>query len=196
MIWLVRHGETAGNLSKKRYLDLAESEMIVTQKGRADLERLRAAGHIGDRPIGHTATAPERRCRESLELLTGSRDYAVDRRIRAQDWGPLDFPGARELLASTNKWPSGLDARFTGGESAREVRERCQPVCDELLAREIATPEALHVVVTHGVVIRMLLSVWWGWSDAATDDTPSIATASGVALAVSPDENALVEVPG
>lgn len=180
MILLIRHGETAGNVSKANYIDMSDEQMALTDVGRSQIVTL--SGMIGPLLTESDAwsLAPEPRCRESSAMLgcDEQSNATVDKRLRAQSWGDLRFPGARAALEASGSWPSGLDVRFPGGETAREVLDRCRQVADELRVAELNSPCRVHCVVTHGVVIRVLLAHWGGWSDERIESTPSVPPGS------------------
>ncbi|MFI1226355.1 MULTISPECIES: histidine phosphatase family protein [unclassified Streptomyces] len=192
VIALLRHGQTCGNVSKASYMDVSEDDMLLTEQGRAETEELaKALAELGS-PSGPVLLAPERRCEQSAVLLgLEQRSFRTDPRLRSQSWGTFDFPGARELLTRSKTWPSGLDVRFAGGETSREVYDRCRPVAEELRSAELAEPGVLSAVVTHGVVIKLLLAHWSSWPDATIEGTRSISTGSGVTVTFSKDDGSV-----
>ena len=172
---LIRHGETCGNVSKEAYLDVNEEDMVLTDVGKAQVAALAGILQSEGRRIHRVTVAPERRCGETAEMLAVSgAEIVADPRLRSQDWGTLSFPGARETLRQSKSWPSGLDVRFPDGETAREVWRRCAPLAVELRSRSAGLREPIEAVVTHGVVIKMLLAHWLGWSDDAIEGEPSV----------------------
>lgn len=186
MILLLRHGQTAGNLDKTAYIDLREEQMVLTGAGHEEIAALRAPLAATGMAVTGAVVAPERRCVQTAELLPiPAGTWAVDDRLRAQCWGDLAFSGARETLEETSSWPAGLDVRFPGGETAREVLQRCTPMADELLEQERAGAGGDGmVVVAHGVVIRMLLARLQRWSDEQIEASRSVSTGTGVAVSV------------
>lgn len=180
MIVLVRHGTTLGNADKTSYIDLDDDEMTLTRNGRDEVAALAPA--IAQLNVSAVLVAPERRCVQTADGLGLAIHAEIDPRLRGQDWGALDFEGAREQLRSTNRWPGGLDSRFPGGESARDVLARCLPLANELRANERREPHRSKVVVTHGVTIRLLSAIWHSWEEEQIERTVSIRPGTAIAL--------------
>ncbi|MFB6423861.1 histidine phosphatase family protein [Streptomyces microflavus] len=186
MIVLLRHGQTCGNVSKASYMDVPEDDMLLTDQGKVEIDELAKALVPLGPPSGPVLLAPERRCEQSAVLLgLPQGSFRADPRLRSQSWGTFDFPGAREQLTGSKTWPSGLDVRFPGGETSREVYDRCRPVAEELRSAELAEPGVLRPVVTHGVVIKLLMAYWSSWPDATIEGTRSVPTGSGVTITFS-----------
>lgn len=175
---LIRHGHTLGNESKAHYLSLTDQTMLLTPTGEADVRRLRSVLSEGGVSIGASLSAPEERCKQTARIL-GFDGAVVDGRLRAQSWGTFNFDGAVELLESLERWPAGLDARFPGGESAREVQDRIVP-----LARELAKSGGGETIgiVTHGVVINLLLGHWFDWPPNKVEQARSIPPGTALLL--------------
>jgi broad specificity phosphatase PhoE len=180
MVVLLRHGQTLGNVDKRNYIDLDDDGMCLTDQGQHQVRDIAAALHRLPLAPSELVSSPERRCQETARLLQVESEVIVEASIRAQNWGHLRFAGARELLGTTQSWPTSLDARFPGGESAREVRARCRKMADYLQARHGKWPDQLECIITHGVIIRMLLSFWADWPDAVIEETPSVKPGTGV----------------
>lgn len=181
VIVLVRHGHTLGNESKAHYLSLTDETMLLTSRGEADVGRLRTVMAQAGVRLTAGLIAPEERCKQTARIL-GLDIAEVDERLRAQSWGGFDFPGSTQLLESLERWPKGMDARLPGGESAREVQCRVEPVARELAVSGIGQTLG---VITHGVVINLLLGHWLGWRPTKLEQERSIPPGTAVSVDLS-----------
>ena len=173
-IWLVRHGESAGNVARDlaeagglAQIEIATRDMDVPLSDRG-IEQAEALAHwIAEQPAEQRPTtvlaSPYVRARQTADRLLAAAgltdgDLVVDERLREREFGILDrltragiverFPEQAELRAFLGKFYH----RPPGGESWCDVGLRLRSVVDSL-ARDYAGERVL--IVSHQVVITM-----------------------------------------
>ena len=171
-IWLVRHGETA--LNAARVMQPADTPLSPHGLHQAEALAARLAGEAlagllsSDLPRAEqTALAIGRRTGLPLRTtpLLHERNFG-DWRGRPHDSFAED--------------PLRSDAAPPGGESVAVFAERCQQAFDEAVALQRSLGGAL-VVVTHGLVIRQMLTALAS-SAEAVDALPRMGNTSVTVL--------------
>ena len=176
-IWLVRHGESAGNVARDAaeadglaMIDIAQRDMDVPLSCLGERQATALGAWLGDLPADQRPTAvvtspyvrAEMTGRLALEAA-GYRpevdiDFAVDERLREREFGILDrltragiksrYPEQAEFRAFLGKFYH----RPPGGESWADVVLRLRNLL-MMLTRDYEDERVL--VVTHQVVILM-----------------------------------------
>lgn len=209
-LWLVRHGESAGNVARDE-AELRGLERIVIEAGR-DVEvplsplgeqQARALGRwIGSLPREEQPTAlltsPYLRARRTAELALEAASLrglplVVDERLREREFGVLDrltrrgiqklHPEQAELRRALGKFYH----RPPGGESWCDVILRLRTVIDTV-TRENRGDRLL--VVCHSVVVlcfRYLLEHMTEEQILAIDRTDDVANCSVTSYALAAD---------
>jgi broad specificity phosphatase PhoE len=150
---LVRHGETAANVAGRMQ---GRGDDPLTDLGRRQVravaERIQREAH----PVTAVYSSPLLRARHTAELIAGLLALPLQLRDGLQEMhlGQLEGVTAAELAAAT---PTGPDARYPDGESAREFVERIMGTLHGLIAVHAGSTV---VVVSHGGVIGTALSIW------------------------------------
>jgi broad specificity phosphatase PhoE len=175
VIWLVRHGESAGNVARTEaeaggqlFINIAQREIDVPlselgERQAAALGRWFAEMARQDQPTV-ILTSPYRRARETTDLIinhsgveTDDITFVIDERLREKEFGIFDRltkNGAQEL------YPEQAEARTTlgkfyyrppGGESWCDVILRLRSVIDTI-TREYRRERVL--IVAHQVVVN------------------------------------------
>jgi len=156
---LVRHGQSHGNVERR--LDTRPPGAQLTELGR---EQARAFAKAWPHEIGMVAhSVAVRASQTAAEIgdVLGLTPHELEGIHEAQV-GELedrnDDPAIEQFRAVYQRWHEGeLDARLPGGESGREVLDRCVPVITQLRMRYLdddAWPGDV-VVVSHGAAIRL-----------------------------------------
>jgi broad specificity phosphatase PhoE len=176
VLWLVRHGESAGNVARDRaeaaglpLIDIAERDMDVPLSDRGLAQARALGGWFGELPADQrptvVLTSPYVRARQTTEGLLdaaglGLNDVhlVIDERLREREFGVLDrltkrgiverFPEQAELRARVGKFYH----RPPGGESWCDVILRVRSIIDTL-TRDHRGERVL--VVSHQVVVLM-----------------------------------------
>lgn len=171
-LWLVRHGESAGNVARdaaeaagRPFVDVAVRDMDVPLSPLGE-EQARAVGRwladlpAGDRP-SHTLASPYVRACQTAEhalAAAGCDDVRVrvDERLREREFGILDRltrEGIEERYpdqAAARAFLGKFYHRPPGGESWADVALRLRSIVDTI-GREYAGERLM--IVTHQVVI-------------------------------------------
>lgn len=170
-LWLVRHGESEGNVAASRAeregspviaLDARDADVELSATGREQAEALRTWVASVDAPIDEYWVSPYRRARQTLSIAVGDdRPALVDERLRDRELGILDlltWKGVEELHpeeAARRRHLGKYYHRPPGGESWADVTLRLRSFLGEALDRP--GPSAL--VVAHDAVIMLILHV-------------------------------------
>jgi broad specificity phosphatase PhoE len=196
-IWLVRHGESVGNVADARAqetgsgrleLDVRDPDVPLSDTGRSQAEalgRYLAALPPNDRPTA-VLSSPFARARTTAELAVGGLDVRVrtDERLRERDFGAFDGmtrAGIREHFPDEAR-RRGLLGKFyyrpPGGESWADVALRIR----SLLATESLRHDGERIlVVAHQAVIMVFRYVLEELSEEellAVDREEQVANAS------------------
>jgi broad specificity phosphatase PhoE len=173
-LWLVRHGESAGNVaalaaeqSGAAHIDIATRDMDVPLSDRGERQAKALGAWIGEQPKDRRPTAvlasPYVRACQTAEIALAAAgltdvDIAVDERLREREFGQLDrltkagiterYPGEAERRNFVGKFYY----RPVGGESWADVVLRLRSLVDTV--SRTCTKERL-LVVTHQVVVLM-----------------------------------------
>jgi broad specificity phosphatase PhoE len=171
-LFLVRHGESAGNVARDRaessgeeWIDIADRDMDVPLSDRGE-EQAQALGRwladLGPSAPTVVIASPYRRAADTASAAILASGLAVplvlDERLREREFGILDRLTKRGIVA---RYPAEAEARARvgkfyyrppGGESWCDVALRVRSAIDTI-AREYADEPVL--VVAHEVVILM-----------------------------------------
>ncbi len=174
-LWIVRHGESAGNVARDAataarlsVIDIAERDVDVPLSALGErqseaLGRWFAALPAGERPTV-VLTSPYLRARQTVEWIRDADGVAadvvtsVDERLREKEFGILDrltrfgieqqFPQQAELRSHLGKFYH----RPPGGESWTDVILRLRSALDTISLHH-SQPGARVLIVAHQVVV-------------------------------------------
>ncbi len=168
-IYLVRHGETAGN-RVRRYQTY---DTPLSDEGREQARRV--AGRLaGEGPFAALYTSDLARTLETAATIGQELGLAaaLEPRLRELDVG--DWKGTlyeeieRRFPRQRERWIAGggLD-RLPGaaGESTSDVRQRVLSAFDEIAARHAGERV---IAVSHGWALAVLVAALHGWDQAET----------------------------
>lgn len=130
VIYLIRHGMTAGN-RKKRYIGRTDEPLC--QEGRERLEKIRERA-LYTRP-DLLYVSPMLRCLETAQILFPGMEQNVTADLRECDFGEFENRNYLELAGNANyqKWiDSNGMLPFPGGESREAFQERSVKAFEEL----------------------------------------------------------------
>jgi len=169
-IFLVRHGESEGNLGGT--LQGCRLDTPLTRRGRRQAEAL--AVRLAEAEVDDVVASPMARARETAEICAAPHGLAVrlDLELVEFDWGvwtglPLDDEMDRSVAELRAKWRSGdLDTAPPGGESALQAGGRAARVLGRLKKAGTAAP----IVVAHGRFNRILMATLLGRDLARMDE--------------------------
>ena len=164
LLLLVRHGATQANVREPYVLQGLRSPTALIALGK---EQARAAARaLQVFQPSRVYCSPLRRARQTARLMAAGLGLpvAVERALAEVDtgrWTGLSWPEIQR------RWPAAYRAfqrdaerhGYLGGENLAQVRDRALPAVESLVARH---PGERIVVVSHGVVNRVLLAHWLG----------------------------------
>jgi broad specificity phosphatase PhoE len=162
--YFVRHGESEANVAH-RFANAAHGYPL-TALGRTQAGVLaeRLAAELSGTPPTSIHTSPLPRARETAQILAarlGSPLQPADTALAEFDVG--EFEGtdddanwqAYDVLVRDWLLGGHLDRRLPGGESCRDIDQRFSPFFRALV--EGSEPGAVHVLVSHGGLIRAVV---------------------------------------
>ena len=161
---LIRHGATAANVCRPHVLQGLRPDSELIDQGR---EQARMAGlALRNLPVTAIYATPLKRTLETARLIAQPSGLAVaieEALVECDvgDWTGLSWPEIER------RWPTEHRAfhedaerhGYPGGENLAQVRDRALPAIERLAARHAGQT---FVVVSHGVVNRVLLAHWIG----------------------------------
>jgi broad specificity phosphatase PhoE len=169
-IFLVRHGQSEGNVDKTIYTRVPDHKVVLTPRGHAQAE---AAGREIEKYLAQDFVAPDdevrfvcsthRRTEETLEGVRRGmlpRPYSVrfEPRLREQDWGTMKSSEEVAAAEAERDNVGSFHYRLPSGESGADVYLRVSSVLDTLW-REFERkdfPRTL-ILIGHGFLNRIFL---------------------------------------
>lgn len=173
-IFLVRHGQSLGNVNKSVYYTTPDSKIVLTDKGKeqasdagartCDLSNLMD----GQNKSFHVCYSPYERAKETKDILVDvmrSCDKFIDfqredPRLREREWGKL------RDINDTHKGNKDHFFDFfyrpEGGESFANCYDRVASFHQWL---ELNTKEENVIIVAHGESIKCYMAYLLGWTE-------------------------------
>lgn len=176
-IFLVRHGQSVGNVDKSIYATTPDYAVPLTEVGK--MQALEASSKLmnlmGDDKSTFFYISPFRRTKETFLGLTTCMDprevqYREEVRLREQEWSgrmradnfdeTMGFYTERERDAYSRFY-----YRFDGGESCADVYDRISGMLDSV-HRDFEKQNFPKncVFVGHGMTMRVMLMRWFHWT--------------------------------
>lgn len=171
-IFLMRHGESKGNVNETLYSIIADHSMELTQRGYA---QARCAGSFlraltGDGPM-HCFHSPYRRAAQTLDEMVKAFDPSMlaireDPLLREQEFGNFqDVELIRRSKAERRRF-GRFWYRFPNGESGADVHNRAADFLSTLFRQmDLSDKRAPHyMILAHGLFIRLFCMRYLGWT--------------------------------
>lgn len=202
VLWIVRHGESAGNVARDAAeaaglpaIDIAERDQDVPLSPLGEKQALALGSYLAAlaKPQQPTAvfSSPYVRAHETARLALDAAsidaEIVLDERLREREFGVLDrltrvgitqrFPDQAEARARVGKFYH----RPPGGESWADVILRVRGVVDSVL-RDYADERVL--VVAHQVVVLTLRYVLESWTEAKILDVDRAAEVANCSVTI------------
>lgn len=170
-IFLIRHGESEGNVDKGVYGRKPDYALLLSDKGK------RQAGEAGTKlktSVGEESlkfyVSPLFRTRQTYqEIVKAFPDSQIssqeEPRLREQEWGHLrDLNECRAVDEERDAYGT-FYFRIPDGESAADVFDRVSDFFSTLF-RDFEKSDFLQnaVMVTHGMTIRLFLMRWFHYA--------------------------------
>jgi broad specificity phosphatase PhoE len=169
-LWLVRHGETAGQSSVRFH---GSNDVPLAEPGRTQIRAL--VPWVRGVAFGRVLHSPLSRAVESAAILVDGCElprerFVADERLREISFGACEGMTKEEIQAAFpgfwEEHQAGRTACFPGGETKRAFAERVGAVVRELMA-EPWTGDLL--VVGHRGTVRQFLRTLLGFPDGVDD---------------------------
>jgi len=172
-IFIVRHGESQGNVNKSIYKERPDYALHLTPKGKEQAYNvgLTLKNIIGNEETVKFYLSPFWRTRETFfEIARNFGDSQVpskiyeDCRLREQEWGQRmdDKSGYNAKLEEYRDNYGHFYYRFEGGESCADVFDRMSDFVGTLHRDfEKKDYEQNVIIVTHGMAMRLFLMRWF-----------------------------------
>lgn len=167
-IYLVRHGESMGNVDKALYTTTPDHAIELSPLGKTQAEAAGKdfAGILGGQSVA-VYISPFTRTRQTWEGirkgLEPSQIYfeREDPRIREQEWGNFQKPDEIERIDKERDKFGTFFYRLPDGESGADVYDRVTTFLDTLY-RDFAKPDFPDnvLLVCHSLTIRVLVMRW------------------------------------
>ncbi|MBP1573728.1 MAG: histidine phosphatase family protein [Oscillospiraceae bacterium] len=155
-IQFIRHGMTQGNLDGK-YIGLTDEGLC--QKGIDEIkEKIEKYNYPHAEKI---YVSPLKRCRETAELIYTNCTMRLVPELREMNFGEFENKRAIDLMEREdykNFLKGGLDNPAPGGESMRDLVERCYWAADFIITDMMKLGITSTAVITHGGIIMNMLS--------------------------------------
>lgn len=156
-VWLVRHGEPAGDVRGRCYGAL---DIELSPAGRSQMERV--AKHLEPEPLTAIYASPLHRATESARILASHHPcgYGEDTGLCEVNFGDFEGLAYDEIAASHpeiyRQWMDApTEVQFPNGEGFAEMRLRVLQAFEAILRHREGQTVA---IVTHGGVIRILIA--------------------------------------
>ena len=149
---LIRHGKTAGNL-EGRYIGARTDESLCA----AGVQELKARSFP---KAARVFISPMKRCLETARLIYPDVEPIIVDDFRETDFGLFEGHNYAELNGRSDyqAWiDSGGEAPFPGGESRRDMCERCIKAFNRLKLFDRQYDSAL---IVHGGTIMAIMSAF------------------------------------
>ena len=168
LLYLIRHGGTAGN-AEKRYI--GKTDESVTDEWKMILKRMHAP------EVGIVCSSPMRRCVQTARILYGKPPDVIAYGLHECDFGRFEGKNYIELSSEPDyqRWiDSGGKTGFPDGEDVYGFEKRIErSFMDEVVAHCRLQGVRSAAVVTHGGVIMGLLEKLGDGSVSFYDHMPA-----------------------
>jgi broad specificity phosphatase PhoE len=183
-IYLVRHGESEGNIDEGIYKTIPDWQIGLTPKGKKqavearhilykDIQENLPIPNWGNRAAAFIYSSPLRRAKQTAETINCSFKAKIfyDPRLREQEWGNYAEDQIVKKVAKERKRFSTFYYRMPNGESGADVYDRVTTVLDTMF-RDFAKENFPWnvIIVSHGLTIKAFLMRWFHWDPQDFDN--------------------------
>lgn len=153
---IIRHGITQGNLDGK-YIGI--TDLPLCSEGAQELYKKLETNDYAS--VQKVFISPLKRCRETASILYPEAIISEIPELIEMNFGDFENKKAEDIM-NTPEYKKflkgGLDNPPPGGESMREVVERCVSAMEKIVSSMIQEGLTNCAVITHGGIIMNLLS--------------------------------------
>jgi broad specificity phosphatase PhoE len=187
-IFLIRHGESEGNLNKKIYRTVPDWKVPLTYKGYVQArnagKRIRALLEGANNKVSGSSirlyTSPWYRARQTTTgIIEGigcpTIEVREDPRIREQEWGNFQEKHLVKKIKKERHKYGSFFYRMPHGESGADVYDRVTTFIDTLhrdFEKDYFPPYC--GIIFHGLSLRVFIMRWFHWEveNFEAHDTP------------------------
>lgn len=169
-IYLIRHGESEGNVNWTIYKTVPDWKLHLTDKGRKQVQSSaeKIASEINRSSSVYIYSSPWYRTRETSDIVKSTfqnHNYREDPRIREQEWGNYQEQYLADKIDREREKFGKFFYRMPYGESGADVYDRVSSFMDTLWRdfEKKYYPQTV-IIVSHGLTIRVFLMRWLHWS--------------------------------
>lgn len=151
MIYLVRHGQTAGN--KANVLQGSRSDHPLNEKGRQQAENVRRWFEVHRICIDRVYSSPLLRARQTGDIISGGLELVLDDRLLEMDYGPYEGMDLLNMAEEVKVFFSDFvnNPAPPGMEPLSEVVRRMGSFL-EMIKPEVKSKNIL--VATHAIAMK------------------------------------------
>jgi broad specificity phosphatase PhoE len=170
-LYFVRHGQSVANV--QRVISNRDLFHPLTELGRRQAEAL--AQSLADVPLAVIYSSPIVRAAETAQIVAATKGLPIQLAdaLREPDCGIMEGRGDEEAWAEHDRvmhdWvvQRQFDSRIEGGESYNDLRARCVPFIDRLVAAH-GNSDRNVLLITHGSLLYLMLPLVLSNIDLAT----------------------------
>jgi len=167
-IYLIRHGESDGNVDNTIYKHTPDWKINLTERGRqqADYAGKQLQSEI-DKKSAIIYTSPWYRAKQTAEIANIHLRCRLfeDPRIREQEWGNYQEEEFKRKIDRERHEYGSFFYRMPYGESGADVYDRVTTFIDTLFRDfEKDNYPKTTLLFTHGLTIKVFLMRWFHWS--------------------------------
>jgi broad specificity phosphatase PhoE len=191
-IFLIRHGESVGNVDKTIYKTIPDWKIPLTEKGILQAKEagqklallIKQDSELYGNNLFTFYISPWYRARQTSlnlrETLETIHPKAIsitkeDPRLREQEWGNFQEDHIAKKIQDERRRFGTFFYRMPDGESGADVYDRITTFIDTM-HRDFEKKEssANIIIISHGLAIKAFLTRWFHWSAEDFDqyDTP------------------------
>jgi broad specificity phosphatase PhoE len=161
-IYLIRHGESVGNVDPIHYNTTPHYQLALSEKGQKQAVDL--GKKLGLLLRGRSVaiySSPLWRARDTTRLMVSQFQNTTftikeDPRLRTQAWGPIRTDDENRLLLAEREEYGVFHFHVPGGESCAYVYDRVASFMESVFQHTNRAEEDI-VIVTHGMTLRLIL---------------------------------------
>lgn len=167
-IYLIRHGESEGNVDKQLYKTIPDWKMNLTEKGRMQAHSVGLLlKHEFKTSSTMIYTSPWYRARQTADIINSHINCKLfeDPRLREQSWGNYQEDYFHKKIEIERHKFGSFYYSMPFGESGANVYDRISTFL-ETLYRDFKRddfPENV-IIVAHGLTNRIFIMRWFHWS--------------------------------
>lgn len=169
-IYLIRHGESKGNIDKDIYKVIPDWKVELTEKGHQQASDVAAELYRaieGDVSIYNSPWTRAKQTTDHIWNLFQNRLHKryEDPRLREQEWGNYQTDEFKKRIKEERYKFGTFFYRMPEGESGADVYDRVTTFLGTLYRdfEKEDCPKNI-IIVSHGLTIRILLMRWLHWS--------------------------------